>query len=136
MLQQATPPVLDHAADAVVVARGMGAKTVLALKRQLEALHFRVIVAGSAEAAVAAACGRKVALLLAPAGEEGATLFWRLRRLLAEEERPRCLAIAEEEMADAATVLAMLMAGADDCLVWPFGARLLAQRLQQVLAAA
>ncbi len=135
MLQQVTFPVLDRAATAVVLARGMGAKTILALRRRLEALHFRVVVAGTPESALAA-CGKQAVLLLAPAGEEGGALFWRLRRLQAGDVRPRCIALMEETAADAALVLDMLAAGADDCLVWPVNDRLLAQRLGLVMAKA
>ncbi len=42
----------------------------------------------------------------------------------------------EETAADAALVLDMLAAGADDCLVWPVNDRLLAQRLGLVMAKA
>ncbi len=135
MLQQAILPALDEAATAVVLARGLGAKTVLAIKRQLEGLNFRVVVAGTQEAALAA-CGREAALLLARADETGAALFWRLRRLHEGEDRPLCVAIAEEKRAGTGLVLDMLAAGADDCLVWPFGGRLLAQRVGRALAGA
>lgn len=135
-MQQITIPELEEAADAILLARGMEAKTVLALKRQLENLHFRVIVAGTVRAALAAACSEKAALLLAPAGDEAAALFWRLQQLHTPSARPFCIAIMEEDRAESALVLDMLTAGADDCLVWPFGTRLLAQRLEQLPVAA
>ena len=131
MLQQATPKVFgETAATAVILARGIPAKTVLALKRLLEELRFRVVVAGTRDAALRA-CEDGAALLLAPADDGGAGLFWGLRRACAGSAGPCGIAVATDE-ADAALVLDMLAAGADDCLVWPFNGRLLAQRLEQM----
>jgi len=135
-MQTTCLPLLAHRDDAagkcVILARGMGAKNVLRLRRMLETLRFSVVVVETLEAALAACRGGN-APLLAPANDFGFRLMWLLRQRGIDAPRIAVLPEASVE-----GTLQALAAGAHECLAWPFEATLLAQRLRQaqVVAAA
>ncbi len=115
----------------VLLARGLGAENVLALRRMLEALHFPVVVAGTLKAAMAACRNNAPALLLTPTTEEGLRLLWLARRRM--DKAVLRLAILTQPHVE--LTLQALAAGAQECLSLPCDMQLLAQRLRQMRAA-
>ena len=119
----------ETASKCVILARGMGARNVLRLRRMLEGLCFSVTVVETLEAALTACRGGDVPVL-APANDAGFRLMWLLRQRGVGAPRIAVLPEASVEK----TLLA-LAAGAHECLAWPFETTLLAQRLRLARAA-
>ena len=119
-------------AECVIFTEGMSARAVLRLHRMLQALHFRVICCDSAQAALRTCARDDVVLLLAGGTGHGRALMSALRERRRDERQVACLAVLPRD-AGPEEILETLMAGADECLVWPFSATLLARHLQRVL---
>ncbi len=130
-----------HATSAAcaVMTDGMSAGAVLRLRAMLQAARFSVILCDTAKAALAACRREGVTLLVTSGTEQGRRLLaWMRQGDESGVEQgaavTRIALLAEEEGPEA--VLEMLMAGANECLVWPFGEQMLAQRLRMVMQAA
>ncbi len=134
------PQVLDAVSSVcVILTEGLSARAVLRLRRMLQELRFHVLTSDSAVMAQRLCHARGASLLLTANTEQGRQLLARLRHKRAEAAgrggNPACIALVPEREGPEA-VLEMLVAGADECLVWPFGAQTLAQRLRLAMQAA
>ncbi len=114
--------------ECLLLAEGLNGRAVLHLRRMLQRLRFHVRVAGSVAAALEMARGRPPVLVLA-AGEAFEALAARLSRHMPADATERMALVAVAEQGAPEEVLRLMMAGADECLVWPFGQQMLARRL-------
>ena len=119
------------AGDGLILAEGLKGSVVIRLRDMLARLRFRVRVAGSVADAVHMSRRRSPALVLGA----GASLerFMRLAAAGAHDDAARATArVAILEQGAPEDVLRLMMAGADECLVWPFSRQMLARRLARL----
>ena len=114
--------------ECLLLAEGLNGRVVLRLQQMLQRLRFHVRVAGSVAAALEMARGRPPALVLA-AGQAFEALAVRLSQHMPADVTERMALMAVAEQGAPEEVLRLMMAGADECLVWPFGQQVLARRL-------
>ena len=128
---------------ALMLAEGADARMVARAAAMFRDMHVPLMVAGTLDQAVRACAQKKPELVLLPANAQGCRLLWQIRRGQAGAgvagqgaagQGPAVLALLER--AEAGQIARMMAQGADECLVWPFGARLLAARVEMLTRAA